>query len=156
MLAWRRRVAAVGLLALVTLTALVAVPSGATAPTPDTAKQVAALVAASVHLTKADAAVIAALPGAPSDFADRVYKIPTLCTTATACVYGDTTATNIIVLFGNSHADVVAGDRSLGPHGSRATCPARQEQLSCRHARVARQKISGVCGRHQGRRRGHQ
>lgn len=71
---------------------------------PGTAKQVAALVAASVNINKADATVLAELPNAANDFADRVYKIPALCNSPTACVYGDVTATTSLVLFGNSHA----------------------------------------------------
>ena len=73
-------------------------------PTPGTAAQVAALVAGSVSIVSADATVLSELPAAKLDIADIVYSIPATCNTATTCVYGKTTSTKTIVLYGNSHA----------------------------------------------------
>lgn len=92
-------------LAAVALGASLAVLGGASATTtPGTPAQVAALVKASVSITTVSPTVAAELPRASVDIADVAYKIPALCTTATACVYGDTSSANTIVLFGNSHA----------------------------------------------------
>lgn len=91
--------------ATVAFSVSLAVLGGASATTtPGTPSQVAALVKASTSITKVSSTVAAELPGASRDVADYIYKIPTLCTTATACVYGDTSSTKTIVLFGNSHA----------------------------------------------------
>jgi hypothetical protein len=87
------------------LTVASTVFAGATSnPTPGTKTQVSALVAASIKIKTANATIIQELPAAPNDIADTVYKIPAVCTTSTACVYGDVTGTKSIVLFGNSHA----------------------------------------------------
>lgn len=84
--------------------AMMTSPAVADSTPPGTAAQVATLVAASTSITSLTAAVRAELPGAPSDIADRVYHIASVCDTATTCVYGDTSATTTVVLFGNSHA----------------------------------------------------
>jgi len=76
----------------------------ASTPAPGTAKQVAALVAASTRIQKLSAKLAAALPTASSDNASAAYAIPSDCPTAAACVYGDQAASASVVLYGDSHA----------------------------------------------------
>jgi hypothetical protein len=71
---------------------------------PGTPAQVTAVVAASTSITRVNSTVGAELASAPYDVADRIYKIPAICDTATTCLYGDVTGSSTIVLFGNSHA----------------------------------------------------
>jgi hypothetical protein len=82
--------------------------SGAPAPAtpPGTAAQVKALVAASVKITTADSAILAQLPSALADNWATEFSIPagTACETATQCVYGDTSGSQTVVLYGDSHA----------------------------------------------------
>jgi hypothetical protein len=92
------------LVAAFVLGALGAAGASATTTSPGTSTQVAALVKASVKITKLTPTLDAALSTAPGEIADFAYKIPALCVTTTACIYGDVSATKTIVLFGNSHA----------------------------------------------------
>lgn len=71
---------------------------------PGTSSKIEALVTSSVKITKIDATVASELPSAASDNASRVYGIPSICDAPTSCVYGDTSSTKTVVLFGDSHA----------------------------------------------------
>jgi hypothetical protein len=75
----------------------------ATTATPGTAKQVKALVAASVKIDKLSSTLAAELPGASSDNVGQKYDLPNSCGTATSCVFGDTTSSQSVVLYGDSH-----------------------------------------------------
>lgn len=81
-------------------------PVGASSVTPGTAAQVKALVAASIHITRANNAVLSEVEVASSDTWAVEFHIPpdTSCLTATSCVYGDASGPNTIVLYGDSHA----------------------------------------------------
>ena len=99
----------VGLLAAGVTVVSLNVTSGASAPTPGTATQILALVAAAKNITTLPSATAAALPSAAGDFSFSNYPVlntvsPSTCLTATACVYGDTGSTKTVVMFGDSHA----------------------------------------------------
>ena len=78
--------------------------SSSSPPAPGTSAQVAALVAASVKIEKLTTAQRSALASAGNQSAELVYNIPASCSKPTQCVYGDTTASKTVVLFGDSHA----------------------------------------------------
>lgn len=85
------------------------VPVGATgSPTPATASQVSALVAASAKIKKENATVRAELPNAPADQPWIQYGTSgeNGCDATMVCAYGDITASKTIVLFGDSHASM--------------------------------------------------
>jgi hypothetical protein len=85
----------------------VALSAGAsTPPTPGTPAQVVAAVAASSKITKINATVTKNLASAPADLPWRIYGNSgfTGCSSNHACVYGDKSSRNVIVLFGDSHA----------------------------------------------------
>ncbi len=84
-----------------------ALSTGAFAGTaPPTLSQLTALVTASTKITAADSAVLTEIykgvgvTGGPLSG----YPIPSNCFTLTDCVYGDTSSSKIVVLFGDSHA----------------------------------------------------
>jgi len=84
-------------------------PMSASSPVslkPGTLKQVKALVRASVTIRSLSYPLQVALEHARSDNAGIVYHIPSNCETPTACVYGDTSATQSVVLYGDSHAEM--------------------------------------------------
>jgi hypothetical protein len=101
-----------GAVAAVTLCAVLGLwqlPVGASgSPPPATAAQVSALVAASAKIKKEDATVLAELPTAPTDQPWTQYGTvgENGCDATTVCVYGDTTASKTVVLFGDSHASM--------------------------------------------------
>jgi hypothetical protein len=107
---WGNRSRAVALSALMVGAALM-VSSPAQAretprTTPGTASQIKALVAASIHITSANHAVLTEVANANNDtWAVEFHIAPnTACVTATQCVYGDLTGSSTIVLYGDSHA----------------------------------------------------
>jgi hypothetical protein len=73
---------------------------------PGTASQVEALVAASIHIQRASAAVLRDVANASNDTWATEFDIPsgTVCVTRTQCVYGDRSGARTIVLYGDSHA----------------------------------------------------
>lgn len=75
-------------------------------PPPGTPSQVASLVAASHSIRKLPHDLVPPLSSVGSDAAASwgYWKIAKECTTTTQCVYGDRTASRIVVLFGDSHA----------------------------------------------------
>jgi SGNH domain-containing protein len=73
---------------------------------PGTLQQVKTLVRASVKIQSLSSAVQAALPSAGTDNAGIVYDIPSNCEIATQCVYGDASASQSVVLYGDSHAEM--------------------------------------------------
>jgi SGNH domain (fused to AT3 domains) len=94
---------------LCALIGLVAVPMNiSTVPTqkPGSLKQVKAIVSASVKIHRLTSAMQAALPADVHDMASDVYHIPQSCDTPTECVYGDPSATESVVLYGDSHAEM--------------------------------------------------
>lgn len=79
----------------------------AAAPAPGTAAQVAKLVAAAHTIKVLPKATTPALADAANDAPELVYPATRLgCASVTQCVYGDTSATQTAVLFGDSHADM--------------------------------------------------
>lgn len=92
-----------GLLGALVLSAAPSLVAAGGSVTPGTASQVAALVAASVHIKSLTSAQEAALTTAGLENADIAFHIPTLCDSATTCVYGDTSATTTVVVLGDSH-----------------------------------------------------
>lgn len=103
----RSRVAVLSVLIAATALLVSSTALAGVAPrtTPGTASQVAALVKASLKITKANRAVIAEVAVAAKDtWASEFHIKPdTSCLTATQCVYGDTSGTSTIVLYGDSH-----------------------------------------------------
>jgi hypothetical protein len=104
-LAPRLVVAAVAILVVM----VPATASGSSSPSPATNAQVTKLVAESVKVTRVSATIARDLPTATEDFSWSNY--PTLdpdgdskCVTVTACVYGDTSSSKVVVLYGDSHA----------------------------------------------------
>jgi hypothetical protein len=93
-------------IALVTASLLICTSvAAATSTTPGTAKQVAALVAASTKIKKLPSTTTPSLADAPSDAPYVFY--PTTnpnCSTVTQCVFGDVKSKKTLVLFGDSHA----------------------------------------------------
>jgi len=73
---------------------------------PGTLRQVKALVGASVNIHRLSYPLQVALEHAQRDNAGIAYNIPSNCETPTACVYGDTSATQSVVLYGDSHAEM--------------------------------------------------
>jgi SGNH domain (fused to AT3 domains) len=70
-----------------------------------TLSQVKKLVAASVKIDKVSSSIAAELPNISADNSNVVYSLPNSCSTPTTdCVFGDTTASRSVVLFGDSHA----------------------------------------------------
>jgi hypothetical protein len=69
-----------------------------------TAAQVKTLVANSVKIKKLGSTVASELATATGDNASHKCSIPSVCSTAETCDYGDTTATTSIVLYGDSLA----------------------------------------------------
>jgi hypothetical protein len=84
--------------------ALVAAVSIAASTSPGTATQVKALVAASARIERLTATTAAVLATVQADNASFVYKIPTKCLGSRTCVYGDTSSSRTVVLYGDSHA----------------------------------------------------
>lgn len=76
-------------------------------PPPGTAAQVAQLVKASTAIKKLPADLQPALAAAPNDSASTLYpKTANGCSTTTACVYGDLNSSTVVVLYGDSHAQM--------------------------------------------------
>lgn len=84
----------------------IATTPAAAVPPPGSPRQVAALVASSVNIERADATVLRAVANADNDtFAVEFHMPPgTICDRPTQCVYGDRTGTRTLVLYGDSHA----------------------------------------------------
>lgn len=103
----RRRAACLAAVAL-GAALLVSQDAGATRaslPTPGTARQVAALVAASDRIEQLPKHLLPAIQDAAYDNAANYY--PTIkegCSAATQCVFGDATSSTTVVVFGDSHA----------------------------------------------------
>ena len=89
------------------LTVGIFVPAAASTPkvAPSTAA-VSALVRSSVNAHKLSKAARAALHGAPSDATFYPIGRGEFCSTVYECTVGPTTASKIVVLFGDSHADM--------------------------------------------------
>lgn len=79
-------------------------------PTPLTAAQDKADVAAATSIKTLPSDLIPSLSAASSDDADAYYPSSDVggkgCATVTACVYGDLTSPTTVVLFGDSHAQM--------------------------------------------------
>jgi len=75
-------------------------------PAPGTPTEVAALVASSHKIDRVPSDLVPQLTGIATDNAAvwGYWKIKSGCTSTTQCVYGDKTATSVVVLFGDSHA----------------------------------------------------
>ena len=89
--------------------AVLAVPALAAVnlPTPGTASQVAALVAASSQIHRLPARLVPPLAEAPKDDPGTYYGVAgRLCVGVTKCVWGGAKAKSTIVLFGDSHAQM--------------------------------------------------
>jgi hypothetical protein len=89
--------------------ALSASVAGSSTPPAATAAQVSKLVVAAAKITTLSAAVSAELPHSSTDFSWSDYpqitpEVASDCLTVTACVYGDTSSSKVIVLYGDSHA----------------------------------------------------
>jgi len=90
--------------ALTVLTPFAAV-SASTPPSPGNATAVAANVAASSKINSLPSSLLASVSGATNDSAWVNYPaLGTGCSSATSCVFGDTSSSTTIVLFGDSHA----------------------------------------------------
>ena len=102
----------ISLAAALTLAALVSPPasgaSGASLPSPKpgTAAQVAALVKASSTIATLPKGLVPSLTQAPTDRANTTYPTSVTCLTLTACAFGDTTSDTVVVLYGDSHAQM--------------------------------------------------
>ncbi len=95
--------AMVGLLVSVNGTAGATVPL----PKPGTAVQVAQLVAGSSGITSLPAKLLPPLGQVTSDEAAAYYGVVSRrCVGVTKCVFGDTKSTTLVVLFGDSHAQM--------------------------------------------------
>jgi hypothetical protein len=104
----RLRAAAITLLGA-TLAVVAGLPaaSASNLPTPGTAADVAALVAASTSITSLPSDLVPALAKAPADTASTYYrKTGPGCPLVTSCVYGDESSSSLVVLFGDSHAQM--------------------------------------------------
>jgi hypothetical protein len=79
-------------------------------PTPGTAAQDKALVAAATKITNLPSNLIPTLQDAPSDDAAAYYPSSNAsssgCSTSTQCVYGDLSSSTTVVLYGDSHAEM--------------------------------------------------
>ncbi len=76
-------------------------------PTPGTASQVAALVAASGSIDRLPSKLVPSLSEAASDTAGAYYGVAgSHCDGVTKCLFGDVKAKRTIVLFGDSHAQM--------------------------------------------------
>lgn len=89
-----------------TMLAVVGAATAAPLPTPGTPAQIQALVKASASTSRLTPVIEAQLESSRYDIAWRIY--PSLdhtgCETPTSCVFGDTSSSKVIVLFGDSHA----------------------------------------------------
>jgi hypothetical protein len=99
--------AAAGLLALAgTASAAVVSPRAATPP-PGTAVEIAELVHAAPTITKVPAQSYPSIGAEASDSATQEFPATAHgCLSVSGCVFGDTTAPQTIVLFGDSHAQM--------------------------------------------------
>jgi hypothetical protein len=105
----RRTLAAISAISLVA--AFLAAPSGAGAaarlPTPGTAAQVAALVAASSSIKQLPSNLVPALSQVAADTPGTYYGVAGReCDGLTKCDFGDTKSKELLVLFGDSHAQM--------------------------------------------------
>jgi hypothetical protein len=84
----------------------VTLSSATTSATPPTASQLALQIAASTKITTADASVLAEIYQGVGVTGGPVsgYPIPSDCFKLTDCVFGDTTSSKIVFLYGDSHA----------------------------------------------------
>jgi SGNH domain (fused to AT3 domains) len=81
--------------------------SRAAVPAPGTAAQVAKLVAAAHKIKVLPKTTTPTLANAANDAPELIYPATRLgCASVTQCVFGDTSATQTVVLFGDSHADM--------------------------------------------------
>jgi len=81
--------------------------SGHTVPPPGTATQVRALVAASHRIWRLPASLTPPLAAAAQDNTAAAYPVVKYgCASLTQCVFGSTTGTKLMVLFGDSHAEM--------------------------------------------------
>lgn len=80
-------------------------PRRAALPTPGTASQVAALVAASSKIEQLPSPLVPLLQNVGYDNAANYYPVVRKgCSGTTECVFGDKSSTTTVVLFGDSHA----------------------------------------------------
>jgi uncharacterized protein YejL (UPF0352 family) len=93
---------------LIALSLLALTPASATQwPTPGTSAQVAQLVAASTSITTVPSNLVPSLSSANHDNVDTFYpKAANTCPTPLSCVFGDTSSPNLVVLYGDSHAQM--------------------------------------------------
>lgn len=96
---------------LAVVVAVLVITSGASAstklPKPGTAGQVAALVAASASIESLPSNLVPPLAQAASDSPGAYYPVANhACTGVSKCVFGDTSSTSTIVLYGDSHAQM--------------------------------------------------
>jgi hypothetical protein len=114
-MAWPGMRKALGILLVPLVSSAILSPTpkanGLSSITPGTPAQVAALVAAAPAITTLPSPLVPSLIDADSDDVFNYYPSLTNCalsaeggTTVPTCVYGDTTATKSIVLWGDSHA----------------------------------------------------
>jgi hypothetical protein len=76
-------------------------------PTPGTAAQVSALVAASVRIQRLPTNLVPSVAQATSDNPGTYYPATRYgCTTLTGCVFGDVASKSVVVLLGDSHAQM--------------------------------------------------
>jgi hypothetical protein len=109
----QRRTMRGAMLATAALLALAGTASGAAAtssttpPPPGSAVQIAELVSASPKITKLPAQTYPSIYAEASDSATHEFPVTSYgCTSTTECVFGDPTATQTIVLLGDSHAQM--------------------------------------------------
>jgi SGNH domain (fused to AT3 domains) len=98
---------AVGLLALATTANAAIVTPRASTPGPGSAVEIAELVHAAPSITQVPAQSYPSIYAEASDSASREYPATDLgCHSINECVFGDTTSSQTIVLFGDSHAQM--------------------------------------------------
>jgi SGNH domain (fused to AT3 domains) len=96
---------------LATVFAVLVITTGASAstmlPTPGTAEQVRALVAASTSIETLPSNLVPSIAQAASDSPGAYYRVANrACDGVSKCVFGDTASTSTIVLYGDSHAQM--------------------------------------------------
>ncbi len=104
-LPWGMRVLRLGAITLAVI-GLLATQAYAGAPPSGTASQVASAVASSPKIMKVNSTILSALPGAATDTVAGVLPISSNpgCDTISQCVFGSSTSSTTVVLFGDSHA----------------------------------------------------
>ena len=96
-----------GLLALAGVASAGAAAPRSAAPPPGSAVEIAELVRASASITKVPATSYPSIGAEASDSATKEYPATSYgCWSVTSCVFGDTSSSQTIVLFGDSHAQM--------------------------------------------------